>query len=33
VAAELDALAVVLTAGAGDCDGDLFAQVGELLGT
>jgi hypothetical protein len=20
-------------AGAGDCDGDLFAQVGELLGT
>jgi len=28
-----DALAAVLTAGAGDCDGDLFAQVGELLGT
>ncbi len=27
-----NALAAVLTAGAGDCDGDLFAQVGELLG-
>ena len=23
----------MLTAGAGDCDGDLFAEVGELLGT
>jgi cobaltochelatase CobT len=28
-----NALAAVLAAGAGDCDGDLFAQVGELLGT
>jgi cobalamin biosynthesis protein CobT len=28
-----DALAAVLTAGAGDCDGDLFAEVGKLLGT
>ena len=28
-----NALAAVLTAGAGDCDGDLFAQVGKLLGT
>ncbi len=28
-----NALAAVLAAGAGDCDGDLFARVGELLGT
>jgi cobaltochelatase CobT len=28
-----NALNAVLAAGAGDCDGDLFAQVGELLGT
>jgi cobaltochelatase CobT len=28
-----NALAAVLTAGAGDCDGDLFAKVGDLLGT
>ena len=28
-----DALAAVLAAGAGDCDGDLFAEVGRLLGT
>jgi cobalamin biosynthesis protein CobT len=27
-----NALAAVLTAGAGDCDGDLFAEVGKLLG-
>ena len=27
-----NALAAVLAAGAGDCDGDLFAKVGELLG-
>ena len=26
-----DALAAVLTAGAGDCDGDLFTEVGKLL--
>jgi cobalamin biosynthesis protein CobT len=28
-----DALAAVLAAGAGDCDGDLFTEVGKLLGT
>jgi cobaltochelatase CobT len=28
-----DAIAAVLAAGPGDCDSDLFAQVGELLGT
>ena len=28
-----NALAAVLAAGAGDCDGDLFAKVGQLLGT
>ena len=28
-----DALAAVLTANAGDCDGDLFTAVGKLLGT
>jgi cobalamin biosynthesis protein CobT len=28
-----DTLAAVLAAGAGDCDGDLFTEVGRLLGT
>jgi cobalamin biosynthesis protein CobT len=28
-----DALAAVLAAGAGDCNGDLFTEVGQLLGT
>jgi len=28
-----DSLAAVLSAGSGDCDGDLFTEVGRLLGT
>ena len=32
-AGQRDALAAVLTASAGDCDGDLFTEVGKLLGT
>jgi cobaltochelatase CobT len=31
--AQRDALAAVLSAGAGDCGGDLFSEVGKLLGT
>ena len=32
-AGQRDALAAVLTVSAGDCDGDLFTEVGKLLGT